>query len=76
MKVDMKFKVVAPPDVNSCTVGVEGSRYAEVLFPAPTFFSFLSNMMCDVDIRKKLYAVCRVVCGTAMFQGIDEHMEK
>ena len=31
---------------------------------------------CDVDIRKKLYAVCRAVSGTATFLKVFERMMK
>ena len=38
--------------------------------------SFQSNMKCDVDIRKDLYANVVLSGGTTMFQGIGERMTK
>ena len=37
---------------------------------------FQNVMKCDVDIRKELYATVVVSAGTALFQGIVEHMTK
>ena len=33
-------------------------------------------MNCEVCIRKELYAECRVVGGTAVFQGLVERMTR
>ena len=63
------------------TVGVKRFRGAEML---PAILSangfhvthFLSNMECDVNIRKKLFAECRVVSGTSTFQEAFERMTK
>ena len=42
---------------------------AHVVLSSCTDISFQSVMNCEVCIRKELYAECRVVGGTAVFQG-------
>ena len=51
-------------------------RRSVVPSPRSPRYIFQSNMMLHVDIRKKLYSACRVVCGTAIFHEIDEHTTK
>jgi len=73
------------PDGNVITVGSERFRCPEVLFQ-PSFVgkeasgvhdtTFRSVMMCDVDIRKDLYANVVLSGGTTMFPGIGERMAK
>ena len=47
-----------------------------VVLSGGTDISFQSVMNCEVCIRKGLYAECRVVGGTAVFQGLVERMTR
>ena len=70
------------PNGENITVGASALtlRWSVVLakLPASGFhvISFLSNMECDVDVRKKWFAQCRAVGGTAMVQEACERMTK
>jgi len=73
------------PDGNIISVGSERFRCPEVLFQ-PSFIgkeasgihdtTFRSIMMCDVDVRKDLYANVVLSGGTTMFPGIGERMTR
>ena len=73
------------PDGNVITIGNERFRCPEVLFQ-PSFIGkeasgihdtlFHSIMMCDVDIRKDLYANIVLSGGTTMFSNIAERLTK
>jgi actin len=73
------------PDGNIITVGNERFRCGEVLFQ-PSLIGkeddgihqtvFDSIMLCDVDIRKDLYANVVMSGGSTMFEGIAERMER
>ena len=49
---------------------------AHVVLSGCTDISFESVMNCEVYIRKELYAECRVVGGTAVFQGLVGRMTR
>jgi actin-related protein len=73
------------PDGNIITLGSERFRCPEVLFQ-PSFVgkeaagihdtTFRSIMMCEIDIRKDLYANVVISGGTTMFPGIGERLTK
>jgi len=73
------------PDGQVITIGAERFRCPEVLFK-PNFIgleqegihklTFQSIMKCDVDIRKDLYNNIVMSCGTTMFNGVAERMQK
>ena len=67
------------PDGNIIIVGAERFRCVEVLFQPFSRIhgtSFQNNMKCDVDFHKEAYANVVPLGGTAIFQGIVEHMTK
>ena len=47
-----------------------------VVLSGGTDISFQSVMNCEVCIRKEFFAECRVVGGTAVFQGLVERMTR
>merc|ERR1711918_45240 len=67
------------------TIGNERFRCPEALFQ-PAFLGMESSgihettynsiMKCDVDIRKDLYSNVVMSCGTTMFNGIADRMQK
>ena len=73
------------PDGQVITIGNERFRCPEALFQ-PNFLgmempgiaecTYYSIMMCDVDIRKDLYANIGFSGGNTMFPGIAERMQK
>merc|ERR1711981_329979 len=73
------------PDGQVITIGNERFRCPEALFQ-PAFLgmeqtgihecTYNSIMKCDVDIRKDLYANTVLSCGTTMFPGIADRMQK
>jgi len=73
------------PDGQVITVGNERFRCPEVLFKPQLIgkendgihkTTYNSIMMCDIDIRKDLYANIVLSGGTTMFEGIDTRMNK
>ncbi|KAI3420205.1 Major actin [Globodera pallida] len=73
------------PDGQVITVGNERFRCPETLFQ-PSFLgresagihetSYNSIMMCDIDIRKDLYANTVLAGGSTMYPGIADRMQK
>ena len=76
-------KIYVLPDENTITVGAERFHCAAVLLQQISFVkepadsaTLLSRSKYDVCIRKELYANVGLSGGTAVFQGIVEHMTK
>ena len=73
------------PDGQVITIGNEQFRCPEALFQ-PSFLgmesagihemTYNSIMMCDIDIRKELYANIIISGGSTMFSGIADRMQK
>ncbi|CAI9776736.1 unnamed protein product [Fraxinus pennsylvanica] len=73
------------PDGQVITIGTERFRCPEVLFQ-PSMIgmevagfhetTYNSIMKCDVDIRKDLYGNVVLSCGSTMFTGIADRMNK
>ncbi|KAM3361153.1 hypothetical protein P3S68_016007 [Capsicum galapagoense] len=80
--VEQGFKL---PDGRFINVGAQRFRCPEVLFKPSSVgkeatgiheMTYNSNMRCDVDIRKGLFASIVLSGGSTMFPGMAEHMSK